>query len=100
MAAPRIVANEAGDKMCPRCNTFKPLGEYHRSGKAKAGVQTYCKECQSQIGREALQRDPERRRVVEARSRALHRAETIYRQLRRRARRCSQPLVERDAFCS
>ena len=32
-------------KMCKRCQTRKPLREFHRHSKTKDGLQAYCKEC-------------------------------------------------------
>ena len=35
------------EKLCPKCNEWKPLSLYSRNKNAKDGLQSICKECQA-----------------------------------------------------
>lgn len=49
-------------KLCKKCGKEKPLSEYNVNKKAKDGLQSYCKECQSEYFKVNADRIRERNR--------------------------------------
>lgn len=43
-------------KICSHCGRELPLTEFHKSAKAKDGLQPYCKECKRETGRQYADR--------------------------------------------
>jgi len=48
------------EKYCPRCETIKPLSEFHKNKRTRLGVKCYCKDCRSKLAAEAYPKYAER----------------------------------------
>lgn len=43
-------------KKCSRCGQEKPFADFYAAKRNKDGLQSYCKECQKQLGKENRQK--------------------------------------------
>lgn len=50
-------------KRCPRCDTTKLVGEFHRDGKSRDGLYSYCKECNKAKAKAWHVENPEKARA-------------------------------------
>ena len=51
--------HDSAGKLCPDCNAFKPLTDYHMNRAMADGRQHYCKTCQNRRNRESRRRSEE-----------------------------------------
>jgi hypothetical protein len=65
-------------KTCPRCSVNKPASDFHRSQQTSDGLNSYCKPCTAEYGREYAPRRRSLRRSGDRRA-ALRAAERKYR---------------------
>jgi hypothetical protein len=47
------------EKRCPKCEAMKPSTGFHRNRRSRDGLQSYCKECLSAMGRASRARNRE-----------------------------------------
>ena len=62
MRKPTISQTKCSTKLCPRCQSDKPVGEFGRNRTRGDGLQGYCKVCTREYTREYRADDPERRK--------------------------------------
>ena len=56
-------------KLCPRCDTVKPLTEFNGGAERSTGFQSYCKHCDSEYRRENRYRIAEKLKKKRAKER-------------------------------
>ena len=60
-----------GYRPCMKCNTMKPVSEFHKHKKCKGGYNSVCKTCRVPLSKQShIDRSPERRIFDSAKSRA------------------------------
>lgn len=89
-----------GAKVCTKCGEEKPLAEYHRDAKGRAGLSARCKVCARVAGdawyaATGRQRYAENREGILERQRAKSRANPHYERTRRRVWRSENPEADR-----
>lgn len=47
------------DKYCKKCDTTKPVDEFHKSAAKKDGLTLYCRQCNNRAGKEWNEKNPD-----------------------------------------
>lgn len=50
------------EKYCKKCDTTKPVSEFHKDARSKDGLNIYCRPCKSQVSKESYEKNKDRRK--------------------------------------